>query len=82
MALYQGVPQVRMMLPAAGEAAELIRLLCSLWPDLSASVMAEDTTQEILIRRLLAEFPQRLAVTQPTPVWSCIVRCQDDALFR
>ncbi|WP_276971283.1 pyrroloquinoline quinone biosynthesis protein PqqF [Tatumella ptyseos] len=81
VALYQGVPQVRMMLPAAGEAAELIRLLCSLWPDLSASVMAEDTTQEILIRRLLAEFPQRLAVTQPTPVWSCIVRCQDDALF-
>ena len=81
VALHQGVPQIRMMLPVAGEALELIRLLCSLWPDLSAAGMAEDSTQEILIRRLLAEFPQRLAVTQQTPVWSCIIRCQEDALF-
>ena len=81
VAIYQGVPQVRMMLPAAAEAEELIRLFCSLWPDLSAAVMTEDTTQEILIRRLLAMLPQRLAVTQKMPLWSCMVRCEDDRLF-
>ena len=79
--VYQGVPQVRMILPDPGEAMELTELLCGLWPDLSSTENTDDNTQEILIRRLLAAFPQQLAVTHQTPVWSCIVRCQDDTLF-
>lgn len=75
-----GLPWVVISLPDAGDAIDICRWLAALWPaDFSA---ARQPGQQIVIRRLLAEFPAMLAQTLAQPRWSGFIQCQDHRLFR
>ncbi|WP_294907050.1 pyrroloquinoline quinone biosynthesis protein PqqF [Tatumella sp. UBA2305] len=74
-----GVNWLTVSVAQATDAETVCLWLAKLWPT-DLAVKSSDP-QQILIRRLLAEFPSMLASTAECPDWSGAIRCSDLALF-
>ena len=74
-----GVNWLTLSVADSAAAETVCRWLAQLWPTEFAA--QRNDPQQILIRRLLAEFPAILAATAGYPDWSGAIRCSDPLLF-
>lgn len=80
IAFYHNIPWLFIALPDSGEALDIVSWLAVLWPPLSGVSSAAEP-QQIVIRRLLAEFPSLLLPTTARPCWQGVIQCDDRELF-
>lgn len=74
-----GVCWLTVSLADATEAETVCCWLAKLWPTAFSATGTDP--QQILIRRLLSEFPAMLASTAEYPDWSGVIQCSDQQLF-